>query len=363
MSKQSLLLQWAIRGAMVLFWLTLFYLFLLLPYFSSFLPEQRSICVYTWSDRIDEEIIQKFEEKTGIRVYVNYYDSNEELITKLEVMPYVDCDLIFPSGYMVEHLITSNLLKKIDHSRCNFIEDLYPEFMGKFYDSQNEYSLPIYWDVMTLGYSEKTFFDGLPSNSWAMIFEQDQVPCKKIGMIDDAREILSIQSKYLGLKKKDINKYVIRKMKDMLIAQKKWIGVYCDAQQGYFLLSGAYSLVVSYREYIVREMQDYDFIKCMVPKEGSLLAIDNVVISAATKKEDLVYQFLNYLYSEDVYLQNAECYSILPASKKVFKKLDQKYIGIKGLRPEILRKKNIRVFKNLLTLKQTNKFWIRVKSA
>jgi len=348
---------------MVLFWLGLFYFALLIPYLSPFFQEQRSICIYTWADKIDEEILQDFEKETGVRVYINYYDSNEELITKLEVMPYVDCDVIFPSGYIIPDLVKSNLLQKIDRSKCDFVDDLFPEFMGKFFDPQNEYSLPIYWDVMVLGYSEKTFPEGLPSNSWEMVFDKDKVPCEKIGMIDDAREILSMQAKYLGLKKTDVNKYTIRKMRDMLISQKKWAGVYCDAQQGYFLLSGAYSLVVSYREYIVREMEDNDFISCMVPEEGSLLTIDNVVISATTKKEDLVYQFLNFLYSHDVYLHNAEEFSILPATKKVFEDLDQKHIGIEGLRPEILREKNIRVFKNLLSLKQTNKFWIRVKSA
>jgi spermidine/putrescine-binding protein len=235
--------------------------------------------------------------------------------------------------------------------------------MGKFFDPENEYSMPLYWDVMALGYSKKKFPNGLPSNSWAMVFEKDQVPCKTIGMIDDAREILALESKYLGLKKANINKYTIRKMKDMLIAQKKWAGVYCDAQQGYFLLSEAYPLVVSYREYVCREMIDYDFIDCMVPEEGSLLTIDNIVISKTTKKEDLVYEFLNYLYSHDVYLRNSEEFAILPSSKKVFEDLDQEYIGIKGLHPKMLREKNIRVFKNLLTLKQTNKFWIKVKSA
>ena len=308
-------------------------------------------------------MLQLFEEETGIRVYTNYYDSNEELLTKLEVMPYVDCDVILPSGYIVPDLVQSGLIKEIDRSRCDFIDDLYPELMGKFFDTENRYSLPLYWDVIVLGYSSKYFAEELPKNSWSIVFEPEDVPCKYIGMIDDAREVLSLQVKYLGLKKADINKQVIKSMRQMLIKQKKWANVYCDAQQGYFLLSEAYPLVVSQREYIVREMAEHDFIKCTIPDEGSLLTIDNVVISAATEKEDLVYQFLNFLYSHDVHLHNSEEFSVLPASRSVYRDLDEEHIGIEGLKPEVLREKNIRVFKNLLTLKETNEFWIRVKSA
>jgi len=351
------------RIVMVIFWLAVVYGFLLVPYISTFFQQERSICVYMWADKIDEEVLQDFERETGIRVYTNYYDSNEELITKLEVMHSVDCDVILPSGYIVEDLIKDGLLKEIDHTRCDFIDDLYPELMGKFFDRENRYSLPLYWDVLVLGYSKREFPDGLPGNSWAMLFEEDHVPVKQLGMIEDARELISLMVKYLGLKKEDINKQTIKNMRDILIKQRKWAGVYCDAQQGYFLLSGAYPLVVSQREYVAREMEEYPHISYMIPQEGSLLTIDNVVISANTEKEDLVYQFLNFLYSHDVYLHNSEEFAILPASRSVFRDLDPVYIGSEDLKPENLREKNIRVFKNLLSLKETNEFWIRVKSA
>lgn len=363
MNKASLITTGVTRTLIVLFWLLLVYGLLLLPYFSNLFEPERSICIYMWADKIDEEVLQDFEKETGIRVYTNYYDSNEELITKLEVMPFVDCDVILPSGYIVEDLVQAGLLKEIDHARCNFINDLYPELMGKFYDRENRYSLPLYWDVMVLGYSKREFPDGLPGQSWSMVFDERFVPVKRIGMIDDAREVISLIGKYLDLKKEDINKHTIKNMRDLLINQKKWAGVYCDAQQGYFLLSGAYPLVVSQREYVAREMEENPHIDYMIPREGSLLTIDNVVISAATEKEDLVYQFLNFLYSHDVYLHNSKEFAILPASRSVFKDLDPVYIGDANLNPKVLRKKNIRVFKNLLSLKETNEFWIRVKSA
>lgn len=351
------------RIGIILFWIALFYGLLFLPNFFAQFRNDHSICMYTWSDRVDESLVAEFEKETGIKVYMNYYDSNEELVVKLDIMPKVDCDIMMPSGYVVEELRRLHLLKEIDWSRCDFKDRLYPELMSNFYDPQDEYSIPLYWDVMTIGYSKKAFPEGLPSKSWSIVFEEDQAPCDQIGVVNDAREMIAVECRYLGFSKKDINKNSIALMRNMLIKQKGWVGAYCDAQQGYFLLSNAYKIAISQREYIARAMQESDDIGCIVPEEGSLLTVDTIVISASTKKEDLVYQFLNFLYSYKVLAHNAEQFCFLPSTRDVFESMDQKFVGVEGLHPKMLREKNIRVFKNLLTFEDTNEFWIRVKSA
>ena len=35
-------------------------------------------------NRIDENIIRQFEQKMGVKIYLNYYESSEELLTKLK---------------------------------------------------------------------------------------------------------------------------------------------------------------------------------------------------------------------------------------------------------------------------------------
>jgi spermidine/putrescine transport system substrate-binding protein len=351
----------AVKVLMVLFWLAVICGFLFVPYLIPEIREKRSICMYSWSDRIDESLLMKFEAETGIKVYMNYYDSNEELLVKLNIMPESGCDIMLPSDYIIEELVKLKLLKKIDHARCNFVDRLYPELMSKFYDPKNEYSLPLYWDVMSIGYSTGRFPAGPPTKSWGMVFDRDQVPCDKIGMINDSRESICLLHKYLNLQ--DQTKETVVKMRNLLTAQKQWIGVYCDAQQGYFLSSGAYDIAVSQREYIARAMKDAGGVGCMIPEEGTLLTIDCVVLSAFTKKDDLIYQFLNFLYSHEVLSHNSREFCFLPAARDVYETLDEELVGIPGLDPCKLEEKNITVFRNWLPLKETSEFWIRIKSA
>jgi len=288
-------LKMQVRLLFILFWFVCLLGFIFLSQEKKDIVHDQSLSIYMWSDRIDESILQQFEKETGIKIYVSYYDSNEELVSKFEIAKDLNCDLIMPSDYIIQPLVDGGFLKKIDKSRCDFIDRIYPQFMGLSFDSYNEYSLPIYWDVLGLGYTKSYFKDGLPSNSWAMIFDKNTVPCKQISMIDDSREAIFLVNKYFGW---DTNKLTINQLQDIIdlfVTQKSWVGSYTDYQQGYFLTSQTYPLVVSQRERIVREMLVNEDVAFMVPDEGSLLFISNIVICATSKKDDLVYQFLNYI--------------------------------------------------------------------
>jgi len=358
----ELFLKTQIRLSFLIFWSGCLTAFVLLSYVSqNFIPE-RSLSVYMWADKIDESILLKFEQETGIKIYVNYYESNEELITKFEVSKNINCDVMVPSEYIIQPLIESGFLKKIDKSRCDFIDRIYPEFMNKSFDLNNEYSLPIYWDVLGLGYTKSFFKDGLPSNSWSLIFDEKLVPCKEISMIDDSREAIFIASKYFAWDNKKLNIDQLNQIKSLFIAQKKWVGAYTDFQQGYFLTSKTYPLVVSQRERIVREMLLYNDLAFTVPEEGSLLMLSNIGISSTSKKDDLIYQFLNYIYRYDILMYNSKKFSILPCVQDVLEKLPQEYIGVEELLPGQANFNRLEIFSNVLTQKQINDIWIAFKS-
>ena len=124
-----MLLKYLIRLLMIAGCVGLIYGFLMVPYFiKKNKPEEQCLHIYTWANRIDESVLQDFQNKTGTKIYLNYYESVEELLTKLEVMPHIDCDLVLPSSYVTQRMIDANLIKPIDIARCSFIEKIYPVF-------------------------------------------------------------------------------------------------------------------------------------------------------------------------------------------------------------------------------------------
>lgn len=355
-------LKMLVRLSFIIIWASFLIGFILLSHVSKYLVPQRSLSVYMWADKIDESVLQRFEQETGIKVYVNYYESNEELVTKFEIGKDLNCDLILPSEYIIEPLAQAGFLKKIDKTRCNFIDRIYPEFMGKSFDPNNEYSFPIYWDMVGLGYTKSYFNDGLPSNSWSLIFDKNLVPCKQMSMVDDSREAIFLAVRYLDWDYKKLDENQLEQIKALFIEQKSWIGAYTDFQQGYFLTSKTYPLVVSQREIIVREMLFHDDLAFTIPDEGSLLILSNVVICASSTKDDMIYEFLNYIYKHEVLMHNCQQFCLLPVVKDVLEELPQEYIGVEDILPGQPAFERIKIFPNILTQKQINDVWIAFKS-
>ena len=315
-----------------------------------------------WADKIDESILQKFEKETGIKIYVNYYESNEELVTKFEIAKDLNCDVILLSEYIVQPLASSGFLKKIDTSQCHFIDRIYPHFLGQNFDSNNDYSLPIYWDMLGLGYTNSYFEDGLPSNSWDLVFNKDLVPCKQISMVDDSREAIFLAGRYFDWDFEKLNTDQLKQIEQLFIEQKSWVGAYTDFQQGYFLSSKTYPLVVAAREIIARAMLVHNDISFSVPDEGSLLSLTNVVICESSEKDDLIYQFLNYIYQYETLLHNCKEFCILPVAKDTLDALPSEYIGIENILPGQEVFDRLEIFPNVLTQKEINDVWIAFKS-
>ncbi len=356
-------IKYLIRGFFLILWAALIYGFLLLPYAKSwFFADQKYICLYTWADRVDESLLKAFEQQTGIKVYVNHYESNEELLTKLEKMPFVDCDIIVPSGYIVDALVQSKLIKPIDKTQCHFLHRMYPEFSKTDSAVRNEYALALYWDVLGIGYDAHS----IPAHdvSLNMIFNQNywDTSHKKMGMIDDSRQSMVLAALYLQYGLQAFSSEQLAQMKDLLNHQKDWVGAYSDSQQGYYVASKTFPLVVSEREHICRSMQKHDFIAFKLPPEGALLTVDYIVVSASSAKDAMIYEFINYLYAHQIYKKNCEKFCLLPVCKDVYEVLDQRFIGVKDLVPGNNTFKKLKTFKNVLTAKQINDFWIQLKA-
>jgi spermidine/putrescine transport system substrate-binding protein len=356
------LFKYVIRFLVLLGCIAIIYGFLMLPYvLKNQEQDARSLRIYTWANRINESVLQDFEQKTGIKVYLNYYESAEELLTKLEVMPSLDCDLMLPSSYIIKPMIQAGLIKKIDRSRCLFMKKIYPEFLNMDVDPGNLYSIPMYWDVFGIGYNANMVSSDQVNLN--LLFDKNSIIGKEIGMTDEPREAIFLTAQYLGFDLDHLTLVELKKIRQLLRAQKSWVGAYSDSQQGYFLGTETFAVAASDREIICRQMLKNDFVKFALLTSGSMLRVDNIVISAATKKDDLIYQFLDFLFSYDVLLGHCEKYCILPTTQEVFQDLDQKYIGVPNLYPGSTDFNKLISFNLGLSQKEINDFWVRFKAA
>ncbi|HEY4622809.1 MAG TPA: spermidine/putrescine ABC transporter substrate-binding protein, partial [Solibacillus sp.] len=68
-----------------------------------------SLTVYNWGEYIDPDLIDKFEDETGIKVIYETFDSNEAMLTKIEQGGSA-YDIAVPSEYTIESMKDKGLL-------------------------------------------------------------------------------------------------------------------------------------------------------------------------------------------------------------------------------------------------------------
>ena len=144
--------------------------------------------IYNVGDYIDEDLITKFEEETGIDVVYETYDTNEAMYQKLKSGS-TKYDLIFPSDYMVEKLISEDLVSPIDYSKIPNYKYIMKDFRNPAYDPGNKYSVPYMWGTFGILYN-KTMVDEKDVDSWDVLWNKKYAG--NIQMLDSVRDTMGI---------------------------------------------------------------------------------------------------------------------------------------------------------------------------
>lgn len=318
----------------------------------------KSINVLVWGQILDKEFLSDFEKETGIHVNMSYFENNEELFVKLQSTDLHDYDVIMPSDWAVEQLMQDGLIKKIDRSKINAWDNLYPALCGHYFDPKNEYSIPFYWSLFGLGVNTDYWGGKLPVATWGLIFDEKIMP-KKIATVDEPRTLVLIAMLYLFGTIKEVNNDEIEAITQLLIKQKSRVEVYTDSRAEYVLASGVVPVVVSLAGDLLKVMRRFDSIDFVIPKEGGFVLIDSFAITSATKKDDLIYPFLNYLFRPDVVKQYVDKFDFFPAVK-VDVEYDERFIQL--AEPTEALFENINFFKNVISKDVLNEVLISLKS-
>lgn len=339
-------------------WLTILAAFLYSPYISKWLTGKRnSLTIFLWADVIDPDIIRQFEEKTGIKVYVNYYEGNDELLAKLQFSEGKGYDIIMPTHYVVPSLVERGFLKKIDKTKLTFWPDISSHLTGLTHDPTNTYTIPFAWEIYGLGINQKIFKQPLP-NSWQALFQPQGY---KVGMTDEPREIIHLAAQYLFGSVSSLDKQQQKTIKSLLIKQKKSVEAYTDMNVGTILESQACPIVLAPSSSIHRINKTLSTISFVLPKEGSVIALENLAIATHSQNEERAYQFINFVFEPERLQQIYQRYGYLPARASVLQSINLWYLQTPT---ESLEKyfKKVSLIHPLMSRQELYSLWLAIKA-
>ncbi|MFA6093617.1 MAG: spermidine/putrescine ABC transporter substrate-binding protein [Elusimicrobiota bacterium] len=255
-------------------------------------PEVR---LFTWDNYDDPAVFDAFERDTGIRVVVDRFASNEELLAKLMAGSGA-YDIVVPSDYMVSVMARQGLLKELDKSRLSVFSQMDPRFLNRPYDRGNRYSVPYLWGVTGIGYDRELV--KTPPTGWADFWKPEYAG--KISLLNDAREVFAMGLQASGYKTSVQDPAVLEKVKQRLVEQKKLVKTYVSENVESVLLSGEVELVHVWSGDLKRAALEKPSLTFVFPKEGGFIFQDNLCVpknapnpEGALKLMDFILQARN----------------------------------------------------------------------
>ena len=81
--------------------------------------DSKELVLYTWENMFPQEVLDGFEEETGIKVVYSNFDTDENMLEKLSMAKGGDYDVVVADDYIIQtNLIHPNYPDGITSTRC-----------------------------------------------------------------------------------------------------------------------------------------------------------------------------------------------------------------------------------------------------
>lgn len=264
--------------------------------------EPQKLYIYNWTYYIPDQVVKDFESQNNVKVVYDMYASNEEMFTKLKAGG-SGYDIVFPSGDYVSIMAKENMLETIDKNKVSNFANIDPAVLEKIhFDEGNKYSVPYIMGAAGVAVNTKQVPEGF-DKSWSL-FNQESLK-GRMTMLDDMREVLGAALKSLGYSVNTKNIEELKKAKELVKQWKEKIVKFDAESFAKGFAAGEFWVVQGYAENVFLELDEEakKNVSFFIPKEGSAMYMDSMVLLKNAKNKDLAYKFMNYIHEPKVYAQ------------------------------------------------------------
>lgn len=273
------------------------------------LAQAEEIHVYNWSDYIDEDLLTKFEEETGIKLVYDVFDSNEVLETKM-LAGSSGYDVVVPSGTFLQRQITAGAFQKLDPAMLPNLSNMWDVVSDRTeqYDPENAYSINYMWGTTGIGVNvgkvQEVLGADAPINSWALVFEatnMEKLASCGVHFLDAPTEMIPAALKYIGEDPDSHDRDVIAKAEGVFAAVRPHIQKFHSSEYINALANGDICVAVGWSGDVLQardraaEAEKGVEIAYHAPVEGAQMWFDQMAIPVDAPNPAGAHKFLNFI--------------------------------------------------------------------
>ncbi len=315
--------------------------------------------IYTWADYFKPALVARFEKDNRCRLVFDTFDSNETMYAKIKAGA-SGYDLLTPTSYMAGLMHSQGMLLELDHSQLPNLVHVDPAYLDLALDKTMDYSVPYMVVNTVIAYLASRVERFEPS--WA-IFDRSELK-GRMTMLNDMRETIGAGLRFLGYSINTTDVGELEAAKEVAIRWKKNIAKYENEQYKTGVASGEFLVVHGYSGDILQVQRENPDVQLAVPREGTVISVDDLVIPRGATQARLAHAFIDFLHNPVIAAENTTFLMYLCPNKDAYLLLpeDLRKNPAVFLRPDIRAKSEI-----IADLGEANslyvKAWDEIKAA
>ncbi len=291
--------------------------------------------VYNWGEYISDgtdssvDVNKEFERVTGIKVNYSTFESNETMYSQLRTAG-VSYDLIIPSDYMIDRMISEDMLLKIDTSKLSNYGNIGEQYKNQYYDPENLYSVP--YNVGMVGIIYNKAMVGDIDNSWSVFWDAEYK--NQTLMFSNPRDAFMTAQFLDGTSVNSKDKADWHSAAQLLKQQKKYLQSYVMDEVYGKMETGEAAIAPYYAGDFLTMYDVNEDLAFLYPREGTNIFVDAICIPSCCQNYEAAMLYINFLLEPEIALANAEYIGYASPNTAVINNPDYCYYGNDILYPD-----------------------------
>jgi spermidine/putrescine transport system substrate-binding protein len=319
---------------------------------------QEQLNIYNWGDYINPEVLTRFTEETGIKVSLDTYGTNEEMLAKIQSGA-TGYDIVFPSVHMRDIMQKLGLLHDAKVNTLKGFENIDPDNKRSKVDPESSFCLPYAWGAVGVFYNKA---EAGEIKSWDDFFALPDRG-KKITMLDDLRETIGVALIKNGHSVNTGDGDALKQAEAWLVERKDKISAFSYDIVS-LVQSGDIAAAHWYVGATLYTLEEPDKLGFVIPEEGATMYQEDICVLKDAPNKDSAIRFFEFYLQPEIAalntLQQVNGTANIPA--RVLLPDNLKSNPNTNPSPEVVSK--LQIFEDLGNdLKKYNRVWTKVRTA
>ncbi len=258
-------------------------------------PIEDRLNIYIWSDYLADRTVPDFEREFNVKVVVDTYESNEDMVAKL-LAGASGYDVVVPSSYVFPVLFANDLVAPLNRKYLTNWDNVAPLFRDPVWDRGNEHSVPYQWGMTGIAWRRDRVAQA--PDSWEIFL--DPTYAGKMTMLDDLRDVIGAFLTYRGHSLNSVDPSELAQARTDAIAAKANLRAFISATVKGQLITGDVWISQLWNGDAAQARAEQPAIEFALPKEGSMIFVDAMVLPRTADHPRAAHEFMNYVLRPEV---------------------------------------------------------------